>query len=918
MSGDYLELLDGMRNRAEGQGYDEIARRAQELSDALQDAPISQEKRDAALATLSELYVTATLEDRMALEDAALRLAALTASTTPPVIPTAARLQAENAPLVPKKIEGDMVTVTPHGAVLVKAKTGEGKEQYVALRIPPWTATDLIGKDVALMVGAGGRLRIGKGLPDSELEFLGYLRRFIAGREADILLFDGEAGRATRIVTLSYRGGEWGLKRETLARHYPSGANVPDLHAEALELEAPFPALGDGGLWRFHEIKKGSEFSFGNWRLLHLGRDKWRIFIGGEYLGDIDLDNYPPPTVEPIQFMQDVISAPGQMKTRRDALVRNEPMVVPLGSGSGFTSESASSHMFIDANGEITIVDPNIQVLDALKRLGVPLDRVRRVIVSHVHYDHVAGLWLLARYLPRRAELLIHSNPGDEAEIAAGKTGEGEISTLKAIVAMAEEASDGELRGAELLKFFSIRPMKLGRWERVGDFTMQFFHGKHTVPAIGYQIVNRGTGRPVFLFSGDTKLGQKEREGFLAGLIAASLVAGAIVYADAGVAPLHPTVGFYTQLLGALESMGFGGGALSEMRHRMRLYHAARAQVEAAGFRYAGFGWGDAVPLARALEWEPPRPEDVYARMIQRALLNIPVLSALRATDLSELAGMGTLTSFTRGNVLMHEGGPADEMFLILDGAVSITRAAETGNDVILRTATSGLLGEAVFAGQKIRNATVTALTDVAALRFGTDEITFLQRIGVAARLIHLRDLREKIMEAGGRVHVMTRLDEGTRDAVLLKAQIAFYRPGQIVIEEDGPPDGVFIVVDGEVKVSARSGPLAKTSVKLGRDSVIGEGTALGGKRRSATVRATTDTQLLHVTGDDVRELMKERSDLRGYLMGLAQDRGSIRHEPEPDPTGGEEHVEDIPDDTATSADIAAAALAPTTIGVPG
>lgn len=900
----YSELLARVRSDAEKRGHNEVARLTDELSTALASDHILPDDQVASAArTLGALYAAATEEDRRALEEAARRLAELTSPVEPSLLRLVAFPPTPSTPRSPRKIDADRVTVTGHGAVLVSGAESGGKGRNIVFRLLPWSVNDLAGKDIDFLIGAGGRLKMATGSPTIEYEFWGYLLKFLKGRTAEFVLFKGEAAPASRVVALSYRAREWHLNRTTLARHYPAGtdaAQIPDLDAEARELEAPFDTRE---LWNFHEVAKGGIFEHSGWRLVHLGPDKWRIFDQGTYLGDIDLADYPTRNTKPPQFMDDVINDPSQMRNRYEALYEGKPMVVPLGAGSGFTKEPASSFMFIDARGKVTIFDPNIQVMDSLARLGIPLGRVERVIVSHVHYDHVAGLWLLARYLPRRAELMIHANPGDEAEIRAGNAGHGEMSTLKAIVEMAEKASGGELTGKQLLDFFSVRPIEFGQDIQVGQYTMRFFLGNHSIPAIGLQIINPQMGLPVLLLTGDTRLDADklrnakirdasgaevpvmtpERAQMLASLVLATVLSNGAVLLDVGIPPLHSGLGYCTQLIGLLRALGYGSERISQMLADVRLYHAAESKVAAANFRYAGFGWKDAIPLADRLDWQEPRTGDVVAKMIRQAMLDVPVLSELRAADLEILAGMGTPETLSRGHLLIREGDPADDMFLLLDGAVSVTRLNGEGKSELLRTTTAGLLGEAVFTGQRVRNATVTALTGVTVLRLGANAIRFLTDIGVAARCIRLRELRDKIMTADGRVHILTHLDEITREALVLKARTVFMKAGDTVITEGGPPNGVFIVIDGELEVIARSGPLQQKPVVLGRGALVGEGTALGGLGGSATVRAKTNAQLLHAGHSDVQRLLEDRGDLRGHLVGLAQERGSIRLSPTTD-----------------------------------
>jgi CRP-like cAMP-binding protein len=211
-------------------------------------------------------------------------------------------------------------------------------------------------------------------------------------------------------------------------------------------------------------------------------------------------------------------------------------------------------------------------------------------------------------------------------------------------------------------------------------------------------------------------------------------------------------------------------------------------------------------------------------------------------------------------------------MMLLLDGALKLSHHVPGNGDVPLGTLTSGLLGEAVFVGDKKRNATVTAVTDGSVFELGPQAIEFLQARGVGAQLVRLRELRT-ITADGDRVPVLRELEPSTRDAILLHAETLAFQHGEAIVREGEASEGVYVVLAGEVEVSAKAGPLAETPIRRGRGSVIGEGTLMGAARRNATVTAVGEVQLLSVAGEQMRALLTSHPDLHYYFLGLAQER---------------------------------------------
>jgi CRP-like cAMP-binding protein len=141
-------------------------------------------------------------------------------------------------------------------------------------------------------------------------------------------------------------------------------------------------------------------------------------------------------------------------------------------------------------------------------------------------------------------------------------------------------------------------------------------------------------------------------------------------------------------------------------------------------------------------------------------LRSIPALASYTAEDLELLAYIATLKSFAAGEVLMKEGATGDACWLVVRGAVAVTRA---GHAAALATLGPGaLVGQLALLDRSPRNATVTATADTMALEVRADAFANLVRASspVALRfqlqvaLAGVRQLRaatKKLAEASAR-----------------------------------------------------------------------------------------------------------------------------------------------------------------------
>lgn len=91
-----------------------------------------------------------------------------------------------------------------------------------------------------------------------------------------------------------------------------------------------------------------------------------------------------------------------------------------------------------------------------------------------------------------------------------------------------------------------------------------------------------------------------------------------------------------------------------------------------------------------------------------------------------ELLGLTESVAVEEGSILLREGDRADAIYLITDGLATVTRNV-SGVDVVVSEVVEGeLVGEVSFAGNFAATATVTASTDMAALRIDGRRLTTL------------------------------------------------------------------------------------------------------------------------------------------------------------------------------------------------
>ena len=96
---------------------------------------------------------------------------------------------------------------------------------------------------------------------------------------------------------------------------------------------------------------------------------------------------------------------------------------------------------------------------------------------------------------------------------------------------------------------------------------------------------------------------------------------------------------------------------------------------------------------------------------IEDTLAKIPVCAHLSDHQLGQLTAMGATQSAKAGRVLFHEGDPADKVYLILEGKVTIYRQDGDGSEIELARFGKGeFFGEMALFERGVRSAAVRAL----------------------------------------------------------------------------------------------------------------------------------------------------------------------------------------------------------------
>jgi ribonuclease BN (tRNA processing enzyme) len=184
--------------------------------------------------------------------------------------------------------------------------------------------------------------------------------------------------------------------------------------------------------------------------------------------------------------------------------------IVPLGVGSAFAKTLNNTNFLITPEkGDPFLLDCGHTASRALHAMGVNSEKVARVLLSHLHADHIGGLeefgfcgffaW------ERKAELHVPKTVLSYLWTHALEAGMGQrLKTPK-----------GKPFDADLNTYFDVHPIRTGEMPRFGSVEVTLFRTPHVPgrPSWGFRMVDTATGGKVF-FSCDSRLSMKNLEAY--------------------------------------------------------------------------------------------------------------------------------------------------------------------------------------------------------------------------------------------------------------------------------------------------------------------------------------------------------------------------------------------------------------------
>ena len=354
-----------------------------------------------------------------------------------------------------------------------------------------------------------------------------------------------------------------------------------------------------------------------------------------------------------------------------------------LGTGHGFDTKDATSGHIIWINGKGIMVDPPPFSTAGLKYYGISPNIIDKILISHCHADHDAGV--LQKLLS-----------GSRIELIATPTIMGSF--------IRKYASVANMTVTELQKLFEFRPITIGHPLEISGAKFRFFYSQHVIPCIGYEC--EFNGKHVF-FSGDTyydPVGQKGlrdkgvlRERRFDMLCSRDWGKYDVILHEAGVPPIHTP----PKILQTLPD---------EVKKNMYIYHIANKDVPKEGdIKKALPGFDNTIVVL------PNSGGESKVRNLE-LISNITLFREMPLRRLSDQQNCLKLASYNKGDTICKKGTVGWEFYIVKSGIIRVYNNNEGGGEAtginFEKYYYSGdFFGEAAITGDGLRQANVVAYT---------------------------------------------------------------------------------------------------------------------------------------------------------------------------------------------------------------
>jgi CRP-like cAMP-binding protein/Fe-S-cluster-containing hydrogenase component 2 len=275
---------------------------------------------------------------------------------------------------------------------------------------------------------------------------------------------------------------------------------------------------------------------------------------------------------------------------------------------------------------------------------------------------------------------------------------------------------------------------------------------------------------------------------------------------------------------------------------------------------------------------------------LREKLIQMHLFAELSAEHINSLVAKSNKRQFSPGAIVCREGEYGDTFFAILEGSVEITINTAGYDSLTLANLGEGdVFGEMAALSGYPRSATVSAKDDLSLLEISSEILKELMKISPKFReIIEEKYTVRAVRTYLRKVPLFGNLSDTMLNQLEGKVKLKSFNQADVIFREGDPGDSLYIIRNGFVKITKKSGDKDQIIAYLAQGSYFGEMALLEDEKRSATVSAFTKVEIIQVVKDEFNTLLLTDPKLAEEVNDIIMERKLKTLEVQRDPAKAE------------------------------
>jgi CRP-like cAMP-binding protein len=253
----------------------------------------------------------------------------------------------------------------------------------------------------------------------------------------------------------------------------------------------------------------------------------------------------------------------------------------------------------------------------------------------------------------------------------------------------------------------------------------------------------------------------------------------------------------------------------------------------------------------------------------------LPFLSELGADALLAVLRLLTVHRLEDGAAVVRQGDPGQSLFLVAAGELRVHMRLPDGRErELARLFENTLFGEMALLANQPRLASVTVVGDADLVEVRAEALAQVTQAIPAVREALDRFARERLIKnLLATSPLFTPFSKAQQADLLRRFEGLESEPGAELIVQGEPGRGLYVVLSGELEVTARGPEGPVVLGRLGMGDIFGEMSLLTHQPASASVRALGKCTLLFLARTYVDRLAAAVPEVASYFAQVAERR---------------------------------------------